>query len=173
MKEVWQASKDVSAELSLLSPVTSAVALDFAKSYASAAGASGEEIQQALLTMMRTGYGCRSVITEPTEQPALDPSSIVLEPLHGVQVTQNASELRALNEAVRRVAFDDFESVMTLPPEVWAGLLTMATRDFQRTLASSTVSWRELGKERIDLVLRYGYVLRCLDETLERPWDAS
>jgi hypothetical protein len=29
------------------------------------------------------------------------------------------------------------------------------------------VSWRELSRERVDGLLRYGYVVRCLDEALE------
>ena len=33
--------------------------------------------------------------------------------------------------------------------------------------ASRTLPWYRLGRERIETLLRYGYVLRCIDEALD------
>jgi hypothetical protein len=38
----------------------------------------------------------------------------------------------------------------------------------QERLTSSTLSWFQLSAERIETMLRHGYLLRCLDESLER-----
>ena len=34
-------------------------------------------------------------------------------------------------------------------------------------LGTKTLTWRDLGPARIEEMLRYGYVLRCLDEALD------
>jgi predicted house-cleaning NTP pyrophosphatase (Maf/HAM1 superfamily) len=55
---------------------------------------------------------------------------------------------------------------MTLPEEVWTAYVVTATREFQRTLISSSLTWRELSRDTIDELLRCGYVLRCVEEAL-------
>jgi hypothetical protein len=57
---------------------------------------------------------------------------------------------------------------MTLPQELWAAYVSLAAMHLQERLVSSTVTWHELSAERIEAMLRHGYVLRCLDESLER-----
>ena len=56
---------------------------------------------------------------------------------------------------------------MTLPPEVWRGYVATATMKQQRRLTSPELPWNWLGRERIETLLRYGYVLRCVDEALD------
>jgi hypothetical protein len=56
---------------------------------------------------------------------------------------------------------------MTLPPEVWSGLVATATQKLQRRFTSDDkkLTWREPNRPRVEKMLKYGYVLRCPDET--------
>src|SRR5438270_298065 len=67
----------------------------------------------------------------------------------------------------RGIAGERFDSVMTLPPEMWSGYMAVATNKLQRQLTSKTLTWRDLGRDRLETMLRFGYVLRCLDEALD------
>jgi hypothetical protein len=168
VKEVWQAAESVCARLSLLSPLTNALGMSFADSYAAAELLEGEEIQQAFFAVMMAGYASRTVLVSPTQQPPFDPASFTLDASLDVeQIANDTAVVGELTERVRSIAFDDFDSVMTLPPGIWAGYVALATMRLQRNLASSTLPGRELSKERIERMLRYGYVLRCLDEALD------
>jgi hypothetical protein len=108
------------------------------------------------------------VIVGPTEQPLRDrrwfglPAGLAAE-----AAADDRAAVNGLTETVRRIATSDFESVMTLPTEVWTAYVVTATREFQRTLAGSSVTWSELSRETIDELLRCGYVLRCVEEALE------
>jgi hypothetical protein len=65
------------------------------------------------------------------------------------------------------VATERFESVMALPPEVWTSYVATAAMKLQGQLASGKeLSWQVLTRSRIELMLRYGYVMRCVDEIL-------
>ena len=55
---------------------------------------------------------------------------------------------------------------MTLPQEVWSSYVATAANKLQRQLQKE-ITWRELGRDRIERMLRYGYVLRCLDEAID------
>ena len=117
---------------------------------------------------MMAGYASRTVLVSPTQQPPFDPASFTLDASLDVeQIANDTAVVGELTERVRSIAFDDFHSVMTLPPDIWAGYVALATMPLQRNLASSTLPGRELSKERIERMLRYGYVLRCLDEALD------
>jgi hypothetical protein len=41
-----------------------------------------------------------------------------------------------------------------------------AVMKLQHQLATDTLSWQELPRERVETMLRYGYVLCCLDEAI-------
>ena len=59
---------------------------------------------------------------------------------------------------------------MSLPPEVWSAFVATATQKLQRRFSSDNnkqLTWRELSRQRVERMLKYGYVLRCLDETLD------
>lgn len=152
LKEVWQAAEQYSLRLARLSPVTSPLGTRLTDEYMAEHRLDGEETHRALFLTLVAGYSTRAVLAEPTEQPAL------------------ASRPRSddqLEHRVRAIATDDFESVMTLPPEVWTGYVATATMKLQRRLTSRTLPWQQLGRQRIETLLRYGYVLRCVDEALD------
>jgi hypothetical protein len=107
------------------------------------------------------------VLVGPTEQPSLKPAAFELGARADVaRIAADPAAVNNLLDPVRRIASERFESVMTLPPEVWTGYVATATMKLQRQLTSRALTWRELGREQIETMLRYGYVLRCLDEAL-------
>jgi hypothetical protein len=165
VRAVWNATAQTAAKLDGLSPLTTVLGNRLVESYAAGEGLEGGEIQRALRIATVTGYAARAVLVGPTEQPAARPATFGLG--RRADVAQLTADPDALLESVRRVADERFESVMTLPPEVWQGYVAIATMKLQRQLAAAGVSWRELGRERIETMLRYGYGLRCVDEALD------
>jgi hypothetical protein len=152
IKEVWQAAEQFSLELSRLSPVTSPLGACFIDEYMAEHNLGvGEELHRALFLALVAGYSTRAVMAGPTDQPGLDRSSL---------------EHDGLDARARTIATDDFASVMALPAEVWSGYVATATMKLQGRYASPTLHWHHLGRERIETMLRYGYVLRCFDEAL-------
>jgi hypothetical protein len=168
VSEVWQAAARTSAELDGLSPLTTPLGNRLVESYAAAEGLEGGDIQRALRIATVAGYASRMVLAEPTEQPTLKRSAFQLGPRSDARrLAEDAGAVEQLLEPVRRVASQGFDSAMALPQEVWTAYVATATMKLQRQLASSSLSWRDLGRERIETMLRYGYVLRCLDEALD------
>jgi hypothetical protein len=166
VKEVWQATARASGEMNRLSPVTTPLGNRLVESYAVAERLTGEEIQRALRIATVAGYASRVVLAEPTEQPSLDASAFELGAHPDAE--RLAVDSTRLIEPVRAIASDRFDSVMTLPPEVWTSYVATAAMKLQGQLASGrTLSWQVLSRTRIELMLRYGYVLRCLDEALD------
>jgi hypothetical protein len=169
VKEVWDAADRTSAQLPLLSPLAGEVGRHLASSYALAERLEGDEVQDALDAAIRAGYGTRSVVAGPTEQPSLDASRFGLEGTFPPgSVPSDSAEVEELAEAVRGIALDRFEQVMSLPEEVWGGLVAVAAMRLQRRLTTGDLTWRELTRARIEAMLRYGYVLACLDEAVAR-----
>jgi hypothetical protein len=165
VKEVWQQARELAQREPELSPLANAVGAGIAQT---CSASENPDAGEAWLAVIRTGHATRAVLVEPTEQPSRDRRSFGLP--GGVDAEAAADDPAAvsgLTETVRRIATSDFESVMTLPEEVWTAYVVTATREFQRTLASSSVSWSELSRETIDDLLRCGYVLRCVEEALE------
>jgi hypothetical protein len=167
VREVWDATAHIAAELDGLSPVTTVLGNRLVESYAVAEGLEGGEMQRALRIATVAGYASRGVLATPTDQPSLRPSAFALGRRPDPErIAADADAVGNLLDPVRAIASDRFDSVMTLPPEVWMGFVAMATMKLQRQLRSSTLGWRDLTRERIETMLRYGYVLRCLDEAL-------
>ena len=164
IKEVWQAASGTSGDLNRLSPVTTPLGNQLVESYGATHGLPGTEIQRALRIATVAGYASRMVLVEPTEQPALHLSAFGLQGRPDLE--RLAADPTPLLEPTRTVATERFGEVMTLPPEVWNGYVVTATMKLQAQVATRTLTWRELGRERIEQMLRYGYVLRCLDEAL-------
>lgn len=165
VKEVWQAAARTSGDLDRLSPVTTPLGNRLVESYAAAERLAGGEIQRALRIATVAGYATRVVVAEPTEQPSVRPSAFDLG-AHP-DLDRLAADPDRLIEPVRAIASERFESVMTLPAEVWTSYVATAAMKLQGQLASGkTLSWQVLSRSRIELMLRYGYVLRCLDEAL-------
>jgi hypothetical protein len=164
VKGVWQAAARASGKINRLSPVTTPLANRLVESYAAARRIDGAEIQRALRIATVAGYTSRVVLAEPTEQPSLTPSAFQLSAHPDVE--RLAADVTRLVDPVREIASDRFDSVMTLPPEVWTAYVATATMRLQGQLATRTLPWQQLGRERIEQMLRYGYVLRCLDEVL-------
>ena len=105
------------------------------------------------------------VVAEPTEQPSLRPSAFGLGAHPDVE--RLAADPERLIDPVRAIATDRFESVMTLPSEVWTSYVATAAMKLQGQLASGKeLSWQVLTRSRIERMLRYGYVMRCLDEAV-------
>ncbi len=164
VKELWQAAARVSGEMNRLSPVTTPLGNRLVESYAARRGLDGGEIQRALRIATVAGYASRMVLAEPTEQPTPKPSAFQLTAHPDVE--RLAADFTRLAAPVREIASDRFDSVMTLPPAVWTAYVATATMKLQGQLATRTLPWQELARERIERMLRYGYVLRCLDEVL-------
>lgn len=165
VKEVWQAAVRATADMERLSPVTNPLGNRLVESYVSSRRLEGGEIQRALRIAVVAGYASRVVLAEPTDQPRLKPSSFQLSAHPDVE--RLAADVNRLIDPVRTIATDRFDSVMTLPPEVWTSYVATATMKLQGQLASKTLPWYVIGRERLEQMLRYGYVLRCLDEVLD------
>lgn len=164
VKEVWDAAARTSGALNRLSPVTTPLGNRLVETYGTTHGLPGAEIQRALRVTTVAGYASRMVLVEPTEQPRLEPSAFELTARPDTE--RLAADPTRLLDPARAIATERFDSVMTLPPEVWNGYVVTATMKLQSQLGTQTLTWRELGRERIEQMLRYGYVLRCLDEAL-------
>ena len=167
VKEVWQAATRKTAELNRLSPVTTPVGNRLVESYAAEHRLDGGEIQSALRIATVAGYASRMVLGEPTEQPSLGPSAFQLK--NGDDPNALGKDHAAVNrlmDRVRSIASERFDSVMTLPSDVWNGYVMTAAMRLQDQLTTKTLSWQDFGRARIEEMLRAGYVLRCLDEAL-------
>lgn len=167
VREVWDATARTAAELESLSPLTTPLGNRLVERFAAGERLEGDEIQRALRIALVAGYACRGVIVGPTKQPSLRRSAFSLGPrADPKQLGGDPHAVGQLLEPVRRIANDRFESVMNLPTEVWTGYVAMAANKLQRQLTSKTLTWRQFSRPRIETMLRYGYVLRCLDEAL-------
>lgn len=152
LKEVWQAAERYSLTLARLSPVTSPLGTRLIDDYVAEHALDGEETHRALFLALVAGYSTRAVLADPTQQPAL---------------TSLSRSDDQLESRVREIAADEFQSVMALPSDVWTGYVAIATMKLQGKYASRTLPWWQLGRARIETLLRYGYVLRCVDEALD------
>lgn len=164
VKEVWEAADDVIEQLPF-TPLTAALGRRLAATDAAADNLEANEVQEAWFAVMKAGYASRAVLAEPTEQPTLRRSALGSR---GKKLdSQQTASVDALLDPVRNIAVDDFPSVMNLPPAVWTGYVATAATKLQRELTTGPVTWRELDRDRIERMMRYGYVLRCLDEALD------
>jgi hypothetical protein len=166
VNEVWE-TVDALCSKPLVSPTLIKLGARLSESYAAREKLEGKEIREALFAVITPGYASRAVLARSTEQPSLDSSSSLL-----LSATSNLKRDKAataeLIAALETLAGEDFQSVMTLPRELWAAYVSLAVMHLQERLVSSTLTWYELSAERIEAMLRHGYVLRCLDESLER-----
>ena len=166
VKEVWQAAAGTAVELDTLSPVTAPLGVRLVESYAAREQA-GEEAQRGLRIALVAGYASRFVLLDPTEQPTLRPAAFGLSARPDVErIGEDPAAIKRLADPVRTLATEQFETVMTLPQEVWSGYVATAANKLQRQLQDE-LTWRDLGRDRIERMLRYGYVLRCLDEAID------
>jgi hypothetical protein len=166
VKEVWQAAASTSGDLNRLSSVTTPLGNRLVESYTAAERLDGGEIQRALRIATVAGYATRVAVAGPTEQPSLRASAFQLGAHPDLE--RLADDATRLMDPVRAIASERFESVMTLPPEVWTSYVGWAAMKLQGQLASGKeLSWQVLSRSRIELMLRYGWVLRCLDEALD------
>jgi len=169
LRGVWKVTESTAAEFDALSPLTTVLGGRLVEGFEAREPAESKELQHALRVAIVYGYAARVVIVDPTDQPSLRPSAFHLSQQSDVERLANdvAAQKRLLDQ-VRSIASDRFESVMTLPPEVWSGLGAIATQKLQRRFTSDKqVAWRELSRTRVEKMLRDGYVLRCLDEVLD------
>jgi hypothetical protein len=159
VNEVWKAADGLCSK-PLTSPTLINLGPSLSDRYAAAQQVEGQEVREAFFSVITAGYASRAVLAGPNEQPDLDISSLPLP--------SNGQYDEAAMAEVERVASDDFASVMTLPRQVWAAYVSLAAMHLQERLVSSTLTWQRLSAERIEAMLRHGYLLRCLDESLER-----
>lgn len=168
VRDVWKAATREAAGMNRLSPVTTPLGNGLVEGYAAEHGLAGEEIQSALRIAVVAGYASRMVLAEPTDQPSLEPSAFQLgRGDDAAELGADGATVTRLMDPVRSIASDRFESVMTLPPEVWTAYVKTAAMKLQEQLGTKTVTWKDLLTSRIEQMLRYGYVLRCLDEALD------
>jgi hypothetical protein len=157
--QVWNAVDGLCSK-PLTSPTLIELGPRLSDRYAAAQKVEGQEVREAFFSVITAGYASRAVLAGPNEQPDLDISSLPLP--------SNGQYEEAAMAEVQSVANDDFTSVMTLPRQVWAAYVSLAAMHLQERLVSSTLTWERLSAERIEAMLRHGYLLRCLDESLER-----
>lgn len=171
LRGMWKATGTIASEFEALSPVTTLLGARLVESFAAREHAEGKDLEEPLRVAIVYGYAARMVLVEPTDQPSLRPSAFRLNPQSDVErLANDAATPKRLLDPVRTIASDKFDSVMTLPPEVWSGLVALATQTLQRRFTSSNdkkLTWRDLSQDRVEKMLRYGYVLRCLDEALD------
>ena len=168
VREVWKAASGAAADLDALSPLTTVLGNRLVEDYAVANHLGGGEIQRALRIVIVAGYGTRIVLVTPTEQPTLRPAAFHLgRRADAERIAGDAAAVNRLLDDVRAIATDRWDSVMSLPREVWTGYEATAAMKLQRQLTTQTLTWRELTRERIETMLRYGYVLCCLDEAID------
>jgi hypothetical protein len=174
VKEVWQAAARRSGEMDGLSPVTTPLGNRLVETYGAEHDLPGDEIQRALRIAIVAGYASRMVLVEPTEQPSIEAAAFHLrEGDDPAAIGSDSAAVTRLIDPVRSIASERFDSVMALPPDVWNGYVITATMNLQEQLGTKTLSWRSLGRTRIEDMLRYGYVLRCLDEALDAEPEFS
>jgi len=168
--EVWDATAGTAADLDSLSPLTTLLGRRLVESYAVREHAEGEDVQQALRVAVACGYASRMVLADPTDQPSLKPSAFGLsDQSDSERLSHDDAAPKRLLDPVRSISSEKFDSVMTLPPEVWSGYVATATMKLQRQFRSNKMklAWQMLSRERVEKMLRYGYVLRCLDESID------
>ena len=167
IKEVWQAATATSAEIDSLSPVTTPLGTRLIESYGAREHASEAEVQRALRIALLAGYATRFVVLAPTSQPTLRPSAFQLgSKPDAARIGSDPDAIKRLLDPVRNIASEQFDSAMTLPHDIWTSYVATATQKLQQQLVTKTLTWRELQRDRVERMLRYGYVLRCLDEAL-------
>lgn len=169
--ESWSATERVFRELRSLSPLTTLLGRAFAAGYAESKRLRGEEVPLTFFAVMLAGYAARSLFVDIIGQPLLDPHTPPLDQLVGRDYDYedpdtNVAAIELLRDPVFQLVFADFGTVMTLSPELWAGYISLATMQLQANLKSRAVPARYLDRECIEGMLRYGYVLRCVDEAL-------
>jgi hypothetical protein len=168
VRGVWKATASTASEFEGLSPVTTLLAGRLVESFAVREHPEGEDLQEALRVAIVYGYAARVVVADPTDQPSLTPSAFNLSRQSDVErLANDAATPKRLLDPIRSIASDRFDSVMTLPGEVWSGLAAIATQTLQRRFKSEQLTWRDLSRDQVEKMLRYGYVLRCLDEALD------
>jgi hypothetical protein len=165
VNELWE-TVDALCSKPLVSPTLIKLGARVSQSYAAREGLEGKEIREALFAVITRGYASRAVLARSTEQPLLDSSSLL--PSATSNLKRGKAATAELIGALETLAGEDFESVMTLPQELWAAYVSLAAMHLQERLVSSTLTWDELSAERIEAMLRQGYALRCLDESGER-----
>ena len=154
VREVWQASAGAAAELEALSPLTAVLGTRLVEDYAASKKRADSELQRALRIVIVAGYGARIVLVDPTNQPALRPGSFHLgQRADAEKLAGDAAAVGRLLDDVRTIAGDRWDSVMTLPPEVWKCFVVTALQKLQHQLSTDTLSWQELGRERIETIL--------------------
>ena len=164
VNEVWQAVDGLCSK-PLVSPTLIKLGPRLSERYAIAEGLEGTEIQDAFFAVITAGYASRAVVARPTKQPALNVVSLPISSLPDLE--HDDAAIAELIGPLESVAGDDFESVMTLPGELWSAYVSLAAMHLQQRLGSSTLTWHELSAGRIEAMLRQGYVLRCVDEAVD------
>jgi hypothetical protein len=166
VSEVWKATSETAARLDNLSPVTAPLGVRLVDSYA-ARQQTSEEVQRGFRIALVAGYASRVVLANPTEQPTVRPAAFGLSARPDAErFGGDPAAIKRLADPVRKLATEEFETVMTLPQEVWSAYVATAAHKLQRQLQNN-VTWRDLGRDEIERMLRYGYVLRCLDEAID------
>jgi hypothetical protein len=165
VNEVWEAVDGLCSR-PIISPRLIKLGPLLSDRYAAAERLKGSEVREAFFAVITAGYASRGVLARPTNQPRLDTSSLPLDSVSDLD--QGNSAMADLVEPLESLASEDFESVMALPKDLWRAYVSVATMHLQLRLESSTLTWRALSADRIEAMLRQGYVVRALDESLER-----
>jgi hypothetical protein len=70
--------------------------------------------------------------------------------------------LDATTQAVNALTNERFEEIVSVGPDRWNALVSLATYQLQK----NTPRGRKLHRDAVEMALRYGFVLRALDEAL-------
>jgi hypothetical protein len=167
VKEVWTAADEMAHQDLPISSLAAATADGIVQSNGATQESDADHAHLARLGVIRVGYATRVVLAGSGEQPSADPMWFGLADDRAIEpAPSDSAAVSQVVDTVRRIARIQFASAMTLLDEVWAAYVATATRELQGSQASGSVSWRELSPDVIDELLRWGYLLRCLDEAL-------
>jgi hypothetical protein len=184
--EVWlQAAEDwVESGQGQLSWLTSTIMLEMALGYAVNSGNKTPPLVYSLL--IRVGYALRVGVSEYATPQPLDVSTIDKAAVNrlaslprdaelGTLVSDDSDEQEALMAPIVALASEtaesssEFVSVLSVDPAFWNTVVSMATRGLQVVFQRNGYIRRahDLDPVVAESFLRYGYVLRCLDESLQ------
>jgi hypothetical protein len=169
VRQVWDAAARTAGDLEALSPLTTLLGNRLVEDYSAREQLVSEDLQEALRVAVISGYTCRLVIVDSTGQHKLRRAAFGLgAKADAEQLARDDNAANKVLDPVKTIATAQFDSIMALPPEIWSAYIALATQKLQHqfTGRATKLDWRALGRERVETMTRYGYVLCCLDEAI-------
>jgi hypothetical protein len=169
--------------------LSATIMLQMTLGYAANAPSRVPPLAYALVT--RTGYVLRMLVGQiaqprPLDVSSIDPESVATlaalprdEEIGTLADTQEADE--ALLLPIVTLVSDTagqaprFTEVASVEPALWNACIEVAVLHMQDQLTASRIirRRRDIGRDVVEIFLRFGFVLRCLDEAFGINTDAT